>query len=231
MREPAVIWAPTRVPAATQTMEIVNMMDLFPTILELAGVPSPPGVVIDGLSIAPLLADPSLPGPTSLVFYWRENTLYAVRYGAWKAHFWTRPGFGTDPPVPHNPPLLFNLNFDPAESLPVNVTTQPAVVSRIMAAAAAHVANITRGVPGYQDLDWSVVPCCDKAFNVTEVCGGLCARACRSRWVAAPEPCADEPRLMRAGWVQAIMFAQEGKLDLAIWDSCVCSPWVDPPVG
>ena len=68
VREPAVVWAPSRVPAATQTMELVNMMDLFPTVLALAGVPPPPGVIIDGRSIAPLLADPSLPGPTTFVY-------------------------------------------------------------------------------------------------------------------------------------------------------------------
>ena len=33
----------------------VNMMDLFPTLLDLANLPLPPGVTLDGLSMRPLL--------------------------------------------------------------------------------------------------------------------------------------------------------------------------------
>ncbi len=45
---------------------------------------------------------------------------YAIRYGPWKAHFYTRPGFGFVAPVQHNPPLLFNVEQDPGEAVSVS---------------------------------------------------------------------------------------------------------------
>ncbi len=59
----------------------------------------------------------------------------------WKAHFVTKTGFGSDDPVFHRPPLLFNLAVDPSERLPINVTANPQyqyVLDTIYAAVAHH---------------------------------------------------------------------------------------------
>ena len=37
VREPAILWAPGRIAPGSLSMEIVNMMDFFPTFIELAG--------------------------------------------------------------------------------------------------------------------------------------------------------------------------------------------------
>lgn len=199
MREPAIVWAPGRVPAGTVSMEPVTMMDLLPTFSELAGIPNPPGVILDGKSIVSVIQPTEEQGTAELaepihqaIFYWREHVLYATRYGPWKAHFFTRPGFLPEPPTPHDPPLLFQIEHDPAERLPINATLEPVarqVLATIEALSRAHVANITRGVSQYEAQSWAVVPCCHKAYNKTQATG----------------------------------FWDQKEYGLAVWDECVCS--------
>lgn len=71
---------------------MASVLDLLPTLCELAGVTLPPALVLDGSSLAHLLVE----GQTGTrlhadrpVFYYRGNELMAVRSGAHKAHFWT----------------------------------------------------------------------------------------------------------------------------------------------
>ena len=59
----------------------VTAMDLFPTILDLAGIPLPASVTLDGLSLRSVL-DGTMEGDVhDCVYYWRERTLMAVRCG------------------------------------------------------------------------------------------------------------------------------------------------------
>ena len=67
----ATLWAEsTRLPltirvpgmkARQDCSRVVNLIDLYPTLIDLCGLPAKPG--IDGRSIAPLLRDPKLPWP------------------------------------------------------------------------------------------------------------------------------------------------------------------------
>jgi arylsulfatase A len=72
---------------------------------------------LDGASVRGLLNGSTTVGPHEFIYYWREHELYAIRMGPWKAHFITRAGFGNDAPVVQDPPLLFNVEFDPAEAV------------------------------------------------------------------------------------------------------------------
>jgi hypothetical protein len=108
-------------------------------------------------SLAPLLLGRNTTSPHQNTFFWREHTLYAVRQGAWKAHWVTRSGFQGDPPVTHNPPLLFNVEWDPAEEWPVNVTEYKDVLVSLEAAYAEHMREVIPGVPQYNvGNDWSL---------------------------------------------------------------------------
>lgn len=59
IRVPAIARWPGTIPAATVNRTPATTTDLFPTLLELAGLASPESHLIDGVSIAPLLRDPA----------------------------------------------------------------------------------------------------------------------------------------------------------------------------
>ena len=91
--------------------------------------------------------------------------MYAIRTGAYKAHFLTRPGFGDDHmPEHHDPPLLFNLEHDPAEALPLNATQYPDVLARVNDILKQHESTLVKGEPQLDHWDWtfSICPCCNK---------------------------------------------------------------------
>ena len=56
---------------------------------------------------------------------------------------------------------------DPGELHAVNTTTQPELIAFMINAANEHVNSVVPGVSQYEGLDWSLVPCCNKAFNAT----------------------------------------------------------------
>lgn len=65
-----------------------------------------------------------------------KQKLYAARIRNWKAHFITKSGFGLDPPVVHDPPLIFNVDADPAEQYPLAADSD-AVPSGVLASIVA----------------------------------------------------------------------------------------------
>ncbi len=90
-RVPAIAWWPGRIRPGTVNTDLTISLDLFPTMLELAGVKPPTELAIDGRSLAPVLFDESTLGPRQL--FWsrpvgremdarQEN--YAMRDGPWK---------------------------------------------------------------------------------------------------------------------------------------------------
>jgi len=167
-RTPTIAWYPERIPGGRTIQHIASHLDLFPTILDYAGVPLPPDRVYDGKSIVPLLNGEDEQPPHEFLFYWRERTLMAVRYGRYKGHFVTRSGFGSEEPVHHSPMLLFDLERDLGEQFPMNVTNYPDIVNAILAAADAHRAQMTWGEPQFDvggtllGQSWKVVPCCQR---------------------------------------------------------------------
>ena len=62
-------------------------MDLFTTLLNLTGLKAPNDRVIDGLDLSgSLVRGEEFERP---VFFYRGNTLFAVRFGPYKMHLWT----------------------------------------------------------------------------------------------------------------------------------------------
>jgi hypothetical protein len=73
------------------------------------------------------------------VLYYRGTYLMAARLGPWKAHFFTQPAYGpgADKRTAHDPPLLYQLEWDPGEQHDV-AADHPEVVSEIAALVARH---------------------------------------------------------------------------------------------
>ena len=117
MREPAIAWYPGKIQPGQVSCAVSCTMDLFPTLLTLAGVPIPTDRIIDGRDLSPVLFENS-EQHHDVFFYYRGTTLMAVRKGPWKAHFITQLGYAPgkpNPPIPHDPPLLYHLEHDPSE--------------------------------------------------------------------------------------------------------------------
>ena len=104
--------------------------DLFPTCLQLAGVPLPQDRIVDGRDILPLLTGASASPHGTLLFYDIRN-LVGLRRQAWKyyrryttenAAYWPlRQG-----------PFLFNLHTDPTESYSM-IESEPALADELAA--------------------------------------------------------------------------------------------------
>jgi arylsulfatase A len=142
MRVPAVFWWPGRVrPSVVQ--EMGSTLDLLPTFARLAGAQPPTDRMLDGVDLGPVLLQTGA-SPRDAMFFYRDDQLYAVRSGPFKAHFFTQPGYGpgSDRRTAHDPPLLYHLEQDPSEQF--NVAEQHAdVVAEIRRLTDAHRKTLT----------------------------------------------------------------------------------------
>lgn len=135
MREPTIFrWPGTIRPGVVA--ELGSTLDLLPTCAKLIGAELPADRVLDGVDLSPALLGTGK-SPRTTMFYYRGVQLYAVRHGAYKAHFITRPAYGRGKPQRHDPPELYNLEHDPSEKYDV-AADHPEVIAEIERIAEAH---------------------------------------------------------------------------------------------
>ena len=142
MREPCIMWWPGKIKPAVVN-DLGATMDVYTTILTLAGAKVPDDRVVDGLDLSPALLGTG-PSPRKTVFYYRGAKLWAIRKGLYKAHFSTRLAYGKDKEVRHDPPLLYHLGRDPSEKYDIS-KDHPEVLADIQKEVALHLANLTPG--------------------------------------------------------------------------------------
>ncbi|MBW3540814.1 MAG: sulfatase [Planctomycetes bacterium] len=117
VRVPLIVTWPGKIRAGAVSSEVVSSIDLYPTVLELLGLPKPDDVQFDGISFAALLGDPSAGLKRDAVFNFFPHGGPAkppgatVRRGKWKLIRW----FETGPefPLPHE---LYDLEADLGET-------------------------------------------------------------------------------------------------------------------
>ena len=120
VREPAIVRWPSKIKPGTVNPQMASTLDLFPTMVSLAGG-NLPDRRLDGFDLKETLLH-NEPSPRDTMFFYRTDKLWAVRKGKYKAHFMTQSGYGGDKRVDHDPPLLFDLEVDPSEKY--NVANQ-----------------------------------------------------------------------------------------------------------
>ena len=137
VRVPAIARWPGRIPKSTLSDALVTSMDLFPTLVSLAGAQLPGGVTFDGKDIGPILFDhPGAKSPHANFYYYSLTHLQAVRAGRWKLvlprqanspyTLWI--GRYTDAV---EKPMLFDLENDPGEQNDL-AGQYPDIVSKLM---------------------------------------------------------------------------------------------------
>ncbi len=135
MREPTILWWPSKI-APGVVHDMGATMDLYTTIIKLAGGQPPADRIVDGLDLSPALFGTG-PSPRDTMFYYRGTQIHAVRKGAFKAHFITKSGYRRDKRVTHDPPVLYNLEHDPSEKYNV-AKDHPDVIADIRAEVTRH---------------------------------------------------------------------------------------------
>ena len=136
---PTIASWPGHIPAGISLDELTSTMDLLPTVAKLTGADLPEDRVIDGKNLLPLLTNQTHESSHEFIFHYCGNQVHVVRYHpkssdtVWKAHFmtakWNRGtescigkglcGCHGDEVNVHDPPLLFDITDDPAESSPI----------------------------------------------------------------------------------------------------------------
>jgi len=145
-RVPFIATWPGVIPPGTSTGEMSMNFDLFPTCLQLAGVPLPQDRIIDGKDIMPILSGKSASPHDTLLFY-DTRALVALRHLQWKyyrryttdnAAFWPlRQG-----------PFLFDLNTDPNESYSL-IESKPGRAAELAAMLKAFDAEMAVNLRGW----------------------------------------------------------------------------------
>jgi len=85
IRVPMIARWPGTIPAGRVCRQPAGTIDLFPTVLKLAGAPIPDDRVIDGRDLMPLWCT-GAPSPHEALFAMQGPRLMTVRSGKWKLH-------------------------------------------------------------------------------------------------------------------------------------------------
>ncbi|MCF8084369.1 MAG: sulfatase [Deltaproteobacteria bacterium] len=142
-RVPFIAKWPGRIPRGGVNPAAVMNIDLFPTLLSLAGVGLPRDRVIDGRDISALLTGKRKTSPHQNLYFFHYDRLEGIRVGRWKyfdrVHRYTWPIPLDAAAVPNSLgrdqlgrrwPLLYDIGRDPGESYNV-IHTHPDVAQQL----------------------------------------------------------------------------------------------------
>jgi len=136
MRVPGIFYMPGTVQPGT-IADLGSTLDLLPTIAGLTGAKVPDDRPMDGFDLMPVLTKKEKSARDHFIYY-RLQDIYAVRKGAYKAHFITETCYKRDNQRTElENPLLFNVNHDPSEKYD-RATEQPEVLQDLVELAAKY---------------------------------------------------------------------------------------------
>lgn len=178
IRVPGIIRWPGHVTAGQTIDTVSSLLDFYPSLLELWNVQSKQDRPLDGISLwsqLKLISDinSTTEKTRDILFHYCGSTVTAVRHGKYKAHYWTAKwddGMRACPSVTicpcdgvqHSPPLLFDIEADPAEETPLDTQKYSDVLSMMYSAVQEHKTTI---VPVENQVETAALPwlfpCCN----------------------------------------------------------------------
>ena len=185
VREPAIFWWPSVIRPGGVSQALASTLDVFPTVLNLAGVTPNKSVILDGYDITDLLTGKSKESPRQEMFYYSGKYLMAARSGPYKAHFWTMGShckstytdsdcWSETKLAYRDPPLLFNVNADPKERHPLTTSQSPYAeeLEKIVSLVKRHNETMTFGPPqiAAHGHDPNNFPCCSPSCTPRPSC-------------------------------------------------------------
>ncbi|XP_029066653.1 arylsulfatase G [Monodon monoceros] len=173
-RVPALAYWPSRVPVNVTSTALLSVLDIFPTVVALAGASLPQGRHFDGLDASEVLFGRAQAGHRVLFHpnsgaAGEDGALQTVRVERYKAFFVTGGARACDgsvgPEWHHEPPLIFNLDDDVAEAVPLDRGS--AEYQRVLPEVRAALSEVLEDIAGDNtsradySQDPSVTPCCN----------------------------------------------------------------------
>ncbi|XP_061160559.1 arylsulfatase G-like isoform X1 [Syngnathus typhle] len=133
-RVPSLAYWPGVIPTNATSGALLSGMDIFPTLLSLAGVTPPSDRRYDGIDVTNTLLHGGVQTGHTVLFHpnggaaGRLGDLQTVRVGKYKAFYLTGSAKACNGDIGtqefHDPPLIFDLERDPAEETPLKVGTR-----------------------------------------------------------------------------------------------------------
>lgn len=148
MRVPAVVQFPGVIPANQVIEGNASTMDLYTTIIKMAGGNVPQDRVVDGKDIMPLLTG-KVRDTGEPMFYYHGPELFAVRKGKWKMHM--KSVIPYQDITQHVRPLLYNLENDPGEQYNLSAS-HPEVVAELQKLAEEHKKSVEKKPYVFDDV-------------------------------------------------------------------------------
>lgn len=147
VRVPTVAWWPGKIAAGGVCDTVAGTIDLLPTVAALSGGRVPDDRVIDGRSIAPLLAGETTEAAREAHYYFKGYSLDAVRQGPWKLAVRPQPetmGREAEDDASGAGPRLYHLDEEIGEH--TNVASKyPEIVARLTKLIEAKSSEIEAG--------------------------------------------------------------------------------------
>ena len=146
-RVPAIAWMPGRIPKGVASNGLASTLDLFPTIVSMAGGKYEKQS-LDGLDITKTILE-NIP-IRSDIHYYRQDTLIALRHKEWKMYI-KDPNPWDDELTQRDMPLLYNIEHDPSEKYNI-VKENLEVVQKLLNLSDEHIRSVPKSPSQYDAI-------------------------------------------------------------------------------
>ena len=141
-RVPAIVWMPGNVERGIVSTSVSSTLDLYPTILAMAGKKLNNKNDISGMDITKTFFE-NIPVREN-IHYYRQDTLIAMRHNEWKMYI-RDPNPWNDEITQDDMPVLYNIEHDPSEKYDV-ASDHLDIVKKINQLSNEHIQSV-RKVP------------------------------------------------------------------------------------